>query len=92
MLYRVLFVHALYCILMLLSFMTTRTLSLICCIKTHTRHTSQLLYNDVHLYAIFLLTTYGAVYDASDDIDMCCTLLLILIPLFVMACVLSRHK
>ena len=23
----------------------------------------------VHMYAIFLLTTYGAVYDASDDID-----------------------
>ena len=32
-------------------------------------HTSQLLYYDVHMYAIFLLTTYGAVYDASDDID-----------------------
>ena len=23
----------------------------------------------VHIYAIFLLTTYVAVYDASDDID-----------------------
>ena len=30
---------------------------------------SQLLYYDVHMYAIFLLTTNGAVYDASDDID-----------------------
>ena len=37
---------------------------------TRCRHTYQLLYNDVHMYAIFLLTTYGAVYDASDDIDI----------------------
>jgi len=38
--------------------------------KKHTRHTSQLQYNDVHLHAIFLLTTYGAVYDASNDTDI----------------------
>ena len=48
------------------------------------------------MYVIFLYSlTYGAVYDASDDIDIIyyvLTLLLILILHFVMACVLSRHK